>query len=68
MDIVTAYLYGSLDSNIYIKVPEELDIPKKSISPHVLCKASKVIIRLEAVGKNVVQLTKEIRSTERFFQ
>ena len=27
MDIVTAYLYGSLDSNIYMKVPNGINIP-----------------------------------------
>ena len=27
MDVVTAYLYGSLDSEIYMKVPEGLKIP-----------------------------------------
>jgi Reverse transcriptase (RNA-dependent DNA polymerase) len=28
MDVVTAYLYGSLDNDIYIKVPEGLKIPE----------------------------------------
>jgi hypothetical protein len=28
MDVVTAYLYGSLDAEIYMKVPEEIIIPK----------------------------------------
>ena len=27
MDVVTAYLYGSLDSNIYMKVPGRISIP-----------------------------------------
>jgi hypothetical protein len=27
MDVVTAYLYGSLDSDIYMKVPDGIDIP-----------------------------------------
>ena len=27
MDIVTAYLYGNLDSNIYMKVPEGIPVP-----------------------------------------
>ena len=27
MDVVTAYLYGSLDSNIYMKVPDGINIP-----------------------------------------
>ena len=28
MDIVTAYLYGSLDSNIYMKIPEGFKMPE----------------------------------------
>ena len=28
MDVVTAYLYGSLDSDIYMKVPEGLKVPE----------------------------------------
>ena len=27
MDVVTAYLYGSLDSEIYMKVPDGINIP-----------------------------------------
>jgi hypothetical protein len=27
MDVVTAYLYGSLDSDIYMKVPDGIDVP-----------------------------------------
>lgn len=27
MDVVTAYLYGSLDSEIYMKLPEGFNIP-----------------------------------------
>lgn len=26
MDLVTAYLYGSLDSDIYMKVPDRIDV------------------------------------------
>ena len=29
MDVVTAYLYGNLDSNIYMKVPEGIPIPNQ---------------------------------------
>nr|ABA96113.2 retrotransposon protein, putative, Ty1-copia subclass [Oryza sativa Japonica Group] len=29
MDVVTTYLYGSLDSNIYMKVPDRIDIPNQ---------------------------------------
>jgi hypothetical protein len=29
MDVVTAYLYGSLDSDIYMKVPEGIPLPNQ---------------------------------------
>ena len=29
MDVVTAYLYGNLDSDIYMKVPEGIPVPNK---------------------------------------
>ena len=32
MDVVTAYLYGDLDSEIYMKVSDELSLPKLSDS------------------------------------
>lgn len=32
MDVVTAYLYGSLDTNIYMKVPEGLKLPETCTS------------------------------------
>ena len=35
MDIVTAYLYGSLDSNIYMKIHEEFKMPD-ACTPHNL--------------------------------
>ena len=28
MDVVTAYLYGSLDHNIFMKIPEALKVPE----------------------------------------
>ncbi|CAA7045306.1 unnamed protein product [Microthlaspi erraticum] len=33
MDVVTAYLYGSLDSEIYMKIPEGFKIPEGSKMP-----------------------------------
>ena len=30
MDVVTAYLYGSLDSEIFMKIPEGFHLPKAS--------------------------------------
>lgn len=32
MDVVTAYLYGSLDNDIYMKIPEGLKMPKACCS------------------------------------
>ena len=28
MDVVTAYLYGSLDANVYMKIPEGFTLPE----------------------------------------
>ena len=28
MDVVTAYLYGSLDTNVYMKIPEGFKLPE----------------------------------------
>ena len=37
MDVVTAYLYGSLDSDVYMKVPKELEIPNKNHNRNMYC-------------------------------
>ena len=29
MDVVTAYLYGSLDTEIYMKIPEGIKVPNE---------------------------------------
>ena len=29
MDVVTAYLYGNLDTNIYMKIPEGIPVPNR---------------------------------------
>ena len=34
MDVVTAYLYGSLDSDLYMKIPEGLELDETK--PHHL--------------------------------
>ena len=33
MDVITAYLYGELDTDIYMKVPEGLKLPETSNKP-----------------------------------
>ena len=37
MDVVTTYLYGSLDSNIYMKVLKRLEIPNKNHNRNMYC-------------------------------
>jgi hypothetical protein len=37
MDIVTAYLYGSLDSEIYMKVPNGISIPNSKANRNMYC-------------------------------
>ena len=37
MDVVTAYLYGSLDSDIYMKVPDGISIPNQSANRNMYC-------------------------------
>ena len=32
MDVVTAYLYGSIDSDIYMKIPEGFTLPEAKFS------------------------------------
>ena len=37
MDVVTIYLYGTLDNEIYIKIPERFKVPELHISKsHIL--------------------------------
>ena len=37
MDVVTAYLYGSLKTDIYMKVPEGLKISDPKANPNMYC-------------------------------
>jgi hypothetical protein len=61
MDVVTANLYESLDSDIYMKVPDGIFCSKYSRKlQHVLCKTCQVFIWLETIRKNVVQLIERV--------
>ena len=52
MDIVTAYLYGSLDSNIYLKVPNGISIPNPKASHNMYCvKLQKSLYGLKQSGR-----------------
>ena len=38
MDVITTYLYGSLDNEIYVKIPEGLKMPEAySSKPREMC-------------------------------
>jgi len=37
MDVVTAYLYGSLDSDIYMKVPDRIQISNPNANRNMYC-------------------------------
>jgi hypothetical protein len=37
MDVVTAYLYGSLDSDIYMKVSDEISVPNINVVRNMYC-------------------------------
>jgi hypothetical protein len=56
MDVVIACLYESLDSNIYIKVPDIISIPNVHANCNIYCvNVAQVFVWLEAIGTNVVQ-------------
>ena len=38
MDVITTYLYGSIDNDIYMKIPEGFKFPKENnTKPHNMC-------------------------------
>ena len=52
MDVVTAYLYGSLDADIYMKDPDGLKIPNPNINRNMYCvKLQKSLYGLKPSGK-----------------
>jgi hypothetical protein len=52
MDIVTAYLYGSLDSNIYMKVYDGINIPNLKANRNMYCiKLQKSLYGLKQSGR-----------------
>jgi hypothetical protein len=52
MDVMTAYLYGSLDSNIYMKVPDEISVPNTNANHNMYCvKLVKSLYGLKQSGR-----------------
>ena len=59
MDVVTTYLYGSLDNDSYMKVPEGIKIPRKisiKFPGTIFNKVIEINIWIETIRTNVVQL------------
>ena len=64
MDAMTTYSYGSLISNIYIKVPEGLTILNPKTNRNMfLCKTSKSLYDLEQLN-HMVPPTKRVPSSK----
>jgi hypothetical protein len=52
MDIVTTYLYGSLDSDIYMKVPDGIDVPDPKAKHNMHCiKLQKSLYDIKQSGR-----------------
>jgi hypothetical protein len=52
MDIMTAYLYGLLDSNIYMKVPNGISVPNMKANRNMYCvKLVKSLYGLKQSGR-----------------
>jgi len=52
MDVVTTYLYGSLDSDIYMKVPNGISIPNPNANRNMYCiKLQKSLYGLKRSGR-----------------
>ena len=60
MDVVTAYLYGDLDTEIYMKVPDGLSLPKSSGSRprSAFAKVATLTIWIELIQTDVVYPSK----------
>ena len=67
MDIVTAYLYGSLDSDIYMKIPEGFKMPD-ACTPHNLfsIKLQRSLYGLKQSGRMWYQRLSEYLIKERY--
>jgi hypothetical protein len=61
MNIVIAYLYESLDSDIYMKVHDEISVPNKNIGRNMYCvKLNKSLYGLKQSGRMWYNRLKEL--------
>ena len=67
MDIVTAYLYGSLDSDIYMKIPEGFKLPDACTPRNFLSiKLQRFLYGLKQSGRMSYQRLSEYLIMERY--
>ena len=57
MDVVTTYLYGSIDSDIYMKIPEGFTLPEAKFKTtwYVFNKVATILVWTQTIWSNVVQ-------------
>jgi hypothetical protein len=61
MDAVTAYLYGSLDSDIYMQVPDGIFVPNMHANRNMYCvKLAKSLYGLKQSGRMWYNRLKEL--------
>jgi hypothetical protein len=61
MDVVTVFLYGSLDSDIYMKVPDEISVSNSNVGRNIYCvKLNKSSYGLKQYGRMWYNWLKEI--------
>lgn len=60
MDVVTAFLNGQLDDEIYIHQPDRYVVPGKE---HLVCKFKKIVVLSETIPSMLVQCTSNMEST-----
>jgi hypothetical protein len=52
MDVVTSYLYESLDSDIYMRVPDGISVPNLHANRNIYCvKLIKFLYDLKQLGR-----------------
>ena len=66
MDVVTAYLYGSLDSDIYMNVPDGIQVLDPNANRNIYCvKLQMSLYGLKQSGRMWYNRLSEIPSKER---
>jgi hypothetical protein len=67
MDVVTAYLYGSLDSNTYMKVPDGISVPNTNANCNMYCvKLVKSLYGLKQSGRMWYNRLKEFLLNKKY--